>query len=135
VHATNKYAGTGTTADWARLQIAVAAVSTETLRRLAPEAGLDPGECPDVVDLDDPALVTARLVSLRLDPGRHPLASDRPRALARRGLRSLRRHHALAWRSRAKRGAWFVAVGYGSRPIARRVIARWTPDAPDHLTR
>jgi hypothetical protein len=135
VHTSNKYAGRGTTAGWARGQIEVAEVSTTALRRLAPAAGLDPDECPDTADLADPALISARLVSLRLEPAQHPLPADRPAALTVQGLRALAGHHALAWRSRAKRGAWFVAVGCAPAPVARRVIGYWTPDAPDHLTR
>jgi len=135
IHGANKYAGGGTSAEWARHQIAVSAVGTDAIRRLAPMAGLDPAECPDSDRLLDPALITARLVSLRLDPADHPIAGDRPAALARRGLRALAGHHSLPWRSRVKRGAWFVAVGCAPGAVARRVIGRWTPDAPDHLAR
>lgn len=135
VHTTNKYAGGGATDEWARYSIAVSTISNERIAALAPAAGLDPTECPSVERLLDPALITQRLVSLRLAPERHPLRGDRPPALALLGLRSLAVHPSLPWRSRARRAVWFVIVGCGPRPVARRWIARWTPDAPDHLTR
>lgn len=135
VHGANKYAGGGTSDDWARRQILLAGEGTAAIRRLAPAAGLDPAECPEVRDLLDPAVLTARLVSLRLAPDRHPIAGDRAAAVAVLGLRSLLGHHALPWRSRARRGLWFVVVGLAPASFARRWIARWTPDAPDHLTR
>ena len=135
VHGTNKYAGGGTTDEWARYGITVATVANARIRDLAGPAGLDPSECPDVERLLDPALITQRLVSLRLAPERHPLPGDRAPALAWLGLRSLAVHPALPWRSRARRAVWFVVVGCAPRPVARRWIARWTPDAPDHLTR
>lgn len=135
VHHSNKYAGGGTTDMWARYGIAVSTISTMRIRALARDAGLDPAECPSVERLLDPALITQRLVSLRLAPDRHPLEGDRAPALALLGLRSLAVHPSLPWRSRVRRGTWFVIVGCGPRPLARRWIARWTPDAPDHLTR
>lgn len=134
VHGANEYAGSATTAGWARTQIRMAGATTEAIRRLAPTAGLDPARCPDVPDLLDPALVTARLVSLRLDPDQHPIPRDRASALARLGLRSLVRHPALRARSRVRRGVWFAVVGCAPARVARRWIVRWTPDAPDHLT-
>ncbi|MFM7616110.1 MAG: glycosyltransferase family 2 protein [Actinomycetes bacterium] len=135
VHGDNNYAGSGTTDEWARRQIVLAGEGTDAFRRLAPAAGLDPAACPDVATLLDPAVITARLVSLRLAPDRHPIEGDRAPALAVLGVRSLLWHHALPWRGRARRGLWFVVVGLGPGSLARRTIARWTPDAPDHLTR
>ncbi len=127
--------GGAVTAEWARTRIASIDYCRSQVLRFAPIAGLDPRDCTPIEDLYDPAAITARLVSLRLDPELHPIKGDKAPRLAWMGLRSLKNLENVPSKSRAKRGAWFVAVGCTPLAVAERVMRAWTPDGPTHLAK
>ncbi len=127
--------GGAITAKWARSQMESIAYCRSQLIRFAPIAGLDPRDCTSFEDLYDPVAIVLRLVSLRLDPELHPIKGDKAPRLAWMGLRSLKNLENVPSKSRAKRGAWFVAVGCTPLAVAERVMRAWTPDGPTHLTK
>jgi glycosyltransferase involved in cell wall biosynthesis len=127
--------GGAVTARWARRRLESIGYCRSQVLRFAPIAGLDPRDCMALEDLYDPAAITARLVSLRLDAERHPIKGDKGPRLAWMGLRSLKNLDDVPLKSRAKRAAWFVAVGCTPLAVAERVIRAWTPDGPTHLVK
>ena len=137
IHGENASIGSNgaVTASWARRRIESIGYCRSQVLRFAPIAGLDPRDCTALEDLYDPAAITARLVSLRLDAERHPIKGDKSLRLAWMGLRSLKNLDDVPLKSRAKRAAWFVAVGCSPRALAEWVIRAWTPDGPTHLVK
>lgn len=127
--------GGAVTAKWARSRIESIAYCRSQLLRFAPIAGLDPQDCTPLEHLFDPAAITARLISLRLDPKNHPIAGDKAFRLGWMGVRSLKNLKEVPIKSRAKRAAWLIAVGCGSKGLAERVMRAWTPDGPSHLAK
>ena len=123
------------TAEWARSRIESIDYCRSQILKFAPLAGLDPLDCTPLEHLLDPAAITARLISLRLDPQNHPIAGDIPFRLGWMGVRSLKNVEEVPIRSRAKRAAWFVAVGCSTKGVAKRVMRAWTPDGPSHLVK
>lgn len=121
------------TAEWARRGIESIDYCRSQVIRFAPIAGLDPRDCTPLEHLLDPAAITARLISLRLDPKNHPIAGDKASRLGWMGIRSLKNSKEVPIKSRAKRAAWFIAVGCGSKGLAERVMRAWTPDGPSHF--
>lgn len=65
-----------------------------------------------------------RLVSLRLDPARHPLPSDTRLDLARQGIWAAWRRPHLALPARVMYSAWFLAVAYAPHAGAVRWLAK-----------
>jgi hypothetical protein len=127
--------GGAVTAEWARRRLESIGYCRSQVLRFAPIAGLDPRDCTPIEDLYDPAAITARLVSLRLDPERHPIKGDKSLGLAWMGVRSLKNLEDVPFKSRAKRAAWFVAVGCSPLALAERIMRVWTPDGPTHLAK
>jgi glycosyltransferase involved in cell wall biosynthesis len=64
-----------------------------------------------------------RLISLRLEPDRHPLAGDRVWRLALAGLWAPWRRHDLRWPAKLAFAAWFAAMALAPRPLARHLGA------------
>src|SRR5262249_35200237 len=60
-----------------------------------------------------------RIVSLKLDPGHHPLEADRLLALAAQGLRASLGRFDRPWAIRSLYGLWFLAVLISPRPVVR----------------
>jgi Glycosyl transferase family 2 len=65
--------------------------------------------------------IANRLVSLRLEPERHPVARDTRASLALAGVRAATRRFDVAWAMKAVFAAWFLAVAAAPRSIARRL--------------
>lgn len=101
----------------------------EHVRRLARNLGIDRGDV-SVLEPLDPAFLSYRLASLRLEPAEHPFPGDRALSLGLRGVWAALTHPLLNGRSRAVRTAWFVAVALLPKSAAAEVIARLTPDVP-----
>ena len=137
IHGENASIGStgAVTAKWARRRLESFGYCRTQVLRFAPIAGLDPRDCTSLEDLYDPAAITARLVSLRLDPELHPIKGDKALRLAWMGVRSLKNLHEVPFKSRVKRAAWFVAVGCSPLALAERVMEAWTPDGPTHLVK
>jgi glycosyltransferase involved in cell wall biosynthesis len=119
-----------------RESIAFAQVTTRSLEALADELGLErPRPLLSYSDLAN------RLVSLKLEPGRHPVPGDRPRALLADAIRATRRRFDVSAPMKALLVAWFALEAAAPRALARplaelflfpgrrtrfnRVLGRW----------
>jgi glycosyltransferase involved in cell wall biosynthesis len=128
IHDANFSAFAGSSADWPRRMIRLTLNTHEHVRRLAAELGRS---CPeDARAFRDPAFLGWRLWSLTVDPGRHPLPSDRRLNIAAEGIVASLAHPHFPWRNRLKRAAWFAAVGGLPQAASRRVIDWYKPDGP-----
>ncbi len=87
------------------------------IERLAAELGLTrpPGPLLAVSDQAN------RLISLRLEPERHPVPGDTRLGLVRGGLRAARRRSDVSPALRAAFAAWFVATALAPRGLARQL--------------
>jgi glycosyltransferase involved in cell wall biosynthesis len=119
-----------------RESIAFARVTTRSLEALADELGLRrPRPLLSYSDLAN------RLVSLKLEPGRHPVPGDRPRALLADAVRASRRRFDVSAPMKALLVAWFALEAAAPQALARplaelflfpgrrtrfnRVLGRW----------
>ena len=100
-----------------RTSIVHAERTTRELERIARARGLIP---PGRVQVST-ATAARRLISLRLDPERHPLPGDRPIDAWRAAVRSIRRRHDLAPRLRLAMLGWFSLTAVAPRPAAARL--------------
>jgi len=97
-----------------REAILFAGATTRSLEALADELGLErPRRILSFSDLAN------RLVSLRLEPGRHPVAGDRRGALLADAGRALRRRFDVAAPMKALMVAWFALEAIVPRRLAR----------------
>jgi glycosyltransferase involved in cell wall biosynthesis len=116
VHGGNAYELDRDEIDLDRLREAVgfAGATTRSLEALADELGLEhPRPILSCADLAN------RLVSLKLDPARHPVASDRPLGLLRDAVRATRRRFDVSWPMKAMLVAWFALEALAPRRLAR----------------
>ncbi len=88
---------------------------TDTARSLGHEVSAELG-------LRDIFHLTNRLVSLKLEPQEHPVASDRPWSLALSGIKTVWEYSNLSQRRRLVLMAWFLGVGILPNPLARQMI-------------
>ncbi len=85
-------------------------------QRLARSLGLLPdGPAPEVSSL---TFLARRLVSLKLEPGQHPIQGDRAAALARRGIAAALRRPGLSPVLRSLYVFWFAAMAAAPPPAA-----------------
>ena len=116
VHGGNAYELDRDEVDLDRLREAVgfAGATTRSLEALANELGLEHQRpilsCADLAN---------RLISLKLDPARHPVASDRPLGLLRDAVRATRRRFDVSWPMKAMLVAWFALEALAPRRLAR----------------
>jgi glycosyltransferase involved in cell wall biosynthesis len=97
-----------------RESIVFAGATTRSLEALAAELGLDhPHPILSCADLAN------RLVSLKLDPERHPVASDRPLGLLGKAVRATHRRFDVSWPMKALLVAWFALEALAPRALAR----------------
>jgi glycosyltransferase involved in cell wall biosynthesis len=73
----------------------------------------------DAAHIESVTYTANRLVSLRLEPDRHPIPTDSVRALVRIGLQATRDDPDVRWPRRALRYAWFLVVGIAPRRAVR----------------
>jgi len=115
VHGANSYELSGAEIDLRHLRQAVEfadATSTELLA-LAAELGLPhPSRILSLADLAN------RMTSLRLDPGSHPLASDRRLGLLRDAASACRRRDNASVAMKCFFVAWFAAMTFVPRRLA-----------------
>ena len=97
-----------------REAILFAGATTRSLEALADELGLQRPE--RILSFSD---LANRLVSLRLEPGSHPVAGDRRGALLADALRALRRRFDVAAPMKALMVAWFALEAIVPRRLAR----------------
>jgi glycosyltransferase involved in cell wall biosynthesis len=116
VHGDNAYELDRDEIDLDRLREAVgfAGATTRSLEALAAELGLEhPRPILSCADLAN------RLVSLKLDPARHPVASDRPLGLLRDAFHATRRRFDVSSPMKAMLVAWFALEALAPRRLAR----------------
>ena len=105
-----------------RQSIAYGAATTKALERFSDELGLERPHS-EILSVSD---VANRLVSLRLDPGAHPVDGDRRWSLPVLGIRAATRRVDVAVGMKLLFGAWFVAMSIVPRrlaiPLAERFI-------------
>jgi glycosyltransferase involved in cell wall biosynthesis len=100
--------------DHVRESIGFAAATTRSLEALAAELGLDhPRPILSCADLAN------RLVSLKLEPERHPVGSDRASGLLAKALRAIRRRSDVSAPMKILLGAWFALEAAAPRRLAR----------------
>jgi hypothetical protein len=100
--------------DHLREAIGFAAATTRSLEALAAELGIEhPRPILSCADLAN------RLVSLKLEPERHPVAADRPLGLLAAALRAVRRRFDVSWPMKALLVAWFALEALAPRRLAR----------------
>jgi glycosyltransferase involved in cell wall biosynthesis len=100
--------------DHLRESIAFAAATTHSLEALADELGLERPR--PIISYSD---LANRLVSLRLEPGRHPVAGERRGALLADALRATRRRFDVSAAMKALMLAWFALEAVAPRRLAR----------------
>lgn len=64
----------------------------------------------------------SRIISLRLDPQKHPVLSDRPLNLIYNGIRCLWKYSDFNWQKRLFYSIWFIWVGLLPLPLATPAI-------------
>lgn len=100
--------------DHVRESIAFARATTRSLEALADELGLQrPRPLLSCADLAN------RLVSLRLEPSRHPVSGDRRRALFADAVRATRRRFDVSAPMKALLVAWFGLEAMAPRALAK----------------
>jgi glycosyltransferase involved in cell wall biosynthesis len=102
--------------DHVRESIAFAAATTRSLEALADELALArPARILSYADLAN------RLVSLRLDPARHPIRGERRLALLADAVRAVRRRFNVGPTMKALLVLWFAIEASAPKPLARKL--------------
>lgn len=100
--------------DHVRESIVFAGATTRSLEALADELGIErPERILSYADLAN------RLVSLKLEPQRHPVPADRPRSLLADSVRAVRRRFDVSLPMKALLVAWFALEAVAPRRLAR----------------
>jgi cellulose synthase/poly-beta-1,6-N-acetylglucosamine synthase-like glycosyltransferase len=118
VHGANNYERQHAELDlgWLRETIELAQVTSAELLRFAAELGIPhPSQILSIADLAN------RMVSLRLDPARHPVPSDRATQLLTDSVRAARRRSTAPLPIKLALVAWFAAMIVAPRRLARRL--------------
>jgi hypothetical protein len=102
--------------DHVRDSIAFAAATAANLTRLADRLGLAHAE--PILSVSD---LANRLISIRVEPARHPIPSDGVRALLTDSIRAVRRRFDVSLPMKAIFLCWFAATGLAPRRFARRL--------------
>lgn len=116
VHSANSYelAGAGVDLDHLRQAIGFAASTSRELLALAERLGIEhPQRILSVADLAN------RMVSLRLDPKRHPVDGDRRLGLLADAVGAARRRRGVSVALKTAFVAWFAAMAAAPRGLAR----------------
>jgi len=116
VHGHNRYELAAPTLDlkYVRQTVEYASVTTFALEQLAGELDLErPERILSISDLSN------RLVSLRLEPEKHPLRRDRRWRLALDGIRAAFRRFDVSWPIRATFIFWFILAASAPRSLLR----------------
>lgn len=102
--------------DHVREAVVYAAATAPEILRLAGELGLPhPDRVLSVADLAN------RLISLRLQPDRHPIAADSRRSLVAGAIGACRRRDNVSVAMKAMFVAWFGAMAIAPRALAERL--------------
>ncbi|HEX5713230.1 MAG TPA: glycosyltransferase [Solirubrobacterales bacterium] len=121
IHGANNYEPQRAELDLHHLRetILFSASTSAELLKLADRLGLPhPREILSLADLAN------RMISLRLEPARHPFSGDNAVGLLRDAARASRRRGNASGAMKAMFVAWFAAMVVAPRPLARR-LAIW----------
>ena len=133
VHGANSYEPQEASLDLDQLRqtIVFAAATSEHLLRLAAELGQPrPWRILSIADLAN------RLISLKLEPRRHPLPDDSLVGLLRDAVGACRRRDNVSPAMKLMFGLWFAAAAASPRPLARRLAELFLfPARRDSLNR
>jgi glycosyltransferase involved in cell wall biosynthesis len=118
VHGGNAYQQDGDEIDLDHVREAIvfAGATTRSLEGLADELGLKRPE--RILSYSD---LANRLVSLRLEPGRHPVTGERRAALFADALRAVRRRFDVSLPMKAVLVLWFALEAVAPQRLARRL--------------
>lgn len=131
VHGANHYELSTTVLDLGHVRqgIVCAIATRRELLRVADELGLDHRR--EILSVAD---IANRLVSRRLAPAEHPIASDRVPLLVVYGWRAAARRFDVAIPMRMMFAAWFVVMAVAPRRLSKRVaLALLFPERGRHL--
>ena len=120
-HTHNIHYGAGWDLDRIRATIRATAATHEHLATLAASLGIAPGSDFRFASVTD---LAQRLVSRRLEPAAHPIASDRPAALAASGAAAALRRPDMPFTRRIMYAGWFTATAVAPRRMARELAQR-----------
>ncbi len=79
-------------------------------------------EIPEDLEQRGLGRLWSRIISLRLDPHNHPVASDRSLKLIYYGIRCLWKYSDFNWQKRLFYSLWFIWVGLMPLPLAKPAI-------------
>jgi len=116
VHGDNSFEHAAAELDLERLRnsVRLARPTGDALLRLAGELDLPrPERIASVADLGN------RMISLRLDPDRHPFPDDGVGSLLGEAVRTIRRRDDVSTTMKAMYAGWFAAMATSPRPAAR----------------
>jgi glycosyltransferase involved in cell wall biosynthesis len=99
--------------DRVRREIEYQQTTARALTMLADELGLRRPE--QILSLSN---IAVRLISLKLDPGRHPVPGDRPRALLADAVRAARRRDDVSVAMRGALVFWLAMIATAPSPVA-----------------
>jgi glycosyltransferase involved in cell wall biosynthesis len=118
VHGGNRYEPQKSMLDMERVRQSVvySAATTRALERLADELGLE-RPYDRILSVSD---LSNRLVSLKLEPERHPIPSDRGWRLVLDGSRAAARRFDVSWPMKLLYVGWFGITAAAPRPLARQ---------------
>jgi glycosyltransferase involved in cell wall biosynthesis len=111
--------------DQVRTQIELTREAHPYLKRFADSIGLA-SFAADAAEVDDLRFVAMRMMSLKLDPSRHPVPDDSLGGLARRGIRVAGTQAHLPYRVRLLAALWFVAILIAPAAQARELAEKYS---------
>ena len=117
-HTRNLHYGAGFDLDRVRATIHATSVTHEHVARLAASLGILDGGEPRFASVTD---LAQRLVSLRLEPSAHPIASDRVARLALSGAAAALIRSDMASTRRLMYAVWFAAAAVAPRRVTREL--------------
>jgi hypothetical protein len=117
-HTRNLHYGAGCDLDRVRATIHATSVTHEHVARLATLLGILDGQEPRFASVTD---LAQRLISLRLEPAAHPIASDRVARLAASGAAAALRRSDMALTRRLMYAMWFAAAALAPRRVTREL--------------
>ena len=124
VHGANRHHATTMNLERTRTIIEQTCHTHRHLARVAAALGLR-GFLTDSTAVPALSFLAHRLVSVRLDPARHPIAADTAWSLGRRGMWAAWGRFDLSWLARAIRAAWFAAALVAPRPAVGWLAQRF----------
>jgi glycosyltransferase involved in cell wall biosynthesis len=119
-HGSNNFVSPGVNSRDFRERLLLFWRSHPYLLRFARSIGVD-GYPPTVAQAQDVMACVSRMISLRLDPGLHPLARDRPLRVAWRGIGASYRSPDPDKVTRGLHVLWFMAMAVAPRGAAVRL--------------